>query len=52
MLIGEETDLEGAALQLLNCLDGFDYLGRTKVIFATNRVSVIGSACVRSLTSV
>lgn len=35
------------ALQLLNQMDGFDYLGKTKIIFATNRPDTLDPALMR-----
>lgn len=40
-LRGLGADYVIVLVQLLNQLDGFDYLGKTKVIFATNRVSLL-----------
>jgi len=34
-----DREIQRTLMELLNQLDGFDYLGKTKVIFATNRVS-------------
>lgn len=33
-----DREIQRTLMELLNQLDGFDYLGKTKVIFATNRV--------------
>jgi ATP-dependent Zn protease len=35
-----DREIQRTLMELLNQLDGFDYLGKTKVIFATNRVSL------------
>ena len=46
-----DREIQRTLMELLNQLDGFDYLGKTKVIFATNRVSRTCSAARHSATA-
>ncbi|CCG80866.1 Probable 26S protease subunit rpt4 [Taphrina deformans PYCC 5710] len=42
-----DREIQRTLMELLNCLDGFDYLGQTKVIMATNRPDTLDPALLR-----
>eukprot|EP00758_Cryptobia_borreli_P014615 Tbor_TRINITY_DN5938_c2_g3::TRINITY_DN5938_c2_g3_i1::g.18813::m.18813/K03064/PSMC6, RPT4; 26S proteasome regulatory subunit T4 len=42
-----DREVQRTLMELLNQLDGFDHLGKTKVIMATNRPDVLDSALMR-----
>lgn len=43
-----DREIQRTLMELLNQLDGFDYLGRTKIIMATNRPDTLDPALLRA----
>jgi len=42
-----DREIQRTLMELLNQMDGFDYLGKTKIIFATNRPDTLDPALMR-----
>ncbi|KTW28212.1 26S protease regulatory subunit 10B [Pneumocystis jirovecii RU7] len=42
-----DREIQRTLMELLNCMDGFDYLGQTKIIMATNRPDTLDPALLR-----
>lgn len=42
-----DREIQRTLMELLNCLDGFDDLGRVKIVMATNRPDVLDPALMR-----
>merc|ERR1712085_117027 len=42
-----DREIQRTLMELLNCLDGFDSLGKAKMIMATNRPDVLDPALLR-----
>jgi 26S proteasome regulatory subunit T4 len=43
-----DREIQRTLMELLNQLDGFDYLGQTKIIMATNRPDTLDPALLRA----
>lgn len=43
-----DREIQRTLMELLNQLDGFDYLGKTKIIMATNRPDTLDPALLRA----